>query len=56
MKTQLPYVIECNMGRYFEPIAAFNSLRVAQFYAHECSEENPNLDYRVIDMTADKRK
>lgn len=45
---ELPFVVECNMGRYFEPIAAFNSLSVAQSYKYDCAETNPNFTYRLI--------
>jgi len=49
MCEKLPFVVECNMGRYFEPIAAFNSRRVAQEYADDCAACNGTAGfvYRV---------
>ncbi len=46
---ELPYVVECNWGKYWEPIAAFNSRTVAQWYADECMKTNtPMILYRVV--------
>ena len=48
--SELPYVVECKMSRYFEPIAAFNSRRAAQDYADECIAHNGSMGfiYRVV--------
>jgi hypothetical protein len=35
---ELPYIVECNMGRFWEPIAAFNSVTIARGYAADCAE------------------
>lgn len=43
----LRFVVECNMGRFYEPIAAFNVERVANWYMGECAATNPHMAYRV---------
>lgn len=47
MEKELPYVVECNQGRYWEPIAAFNVFSVARWYHAECAATNPQFAYRV---------
>jgi len=44
---ELPYVVECRMGKFFEPIAAFNCRRAAEAYLDECAKVNPHFTYRV---------
>jgi hypothetical protein len=44
---ELPYVVECSMGRFFEPIAAFNCISVARSYLADCAATNPMFEYRL---------
>jgi hypothetical protein len=43
----LRFVVECNMGRFYEPIAAFNVASAANWYMGECAATNPHMAYRV---------
>lgn len=54
-KTALPFQIECkSLFPFFEPIAAFDHIKVAYRYAQECKQTNPNFEYRLRDLDADK--
>lgn len=44
-----PYVVECKSTYpFFETIAAFNVDSVAEAYARDCRETNPQFVYRVV--------
>jgi hypothetical protein len=49
MTNILPWRIECRSTYpFFEPIAAFNSEKVAIAYAASCRAANPTYAYRVV--------
>jgi hypothetical protein len=45
---EIPFVVECMMFRYFEPIAAFNVESAAIDYAEACLKVNSMFTYRVV--------
>lgn len=49
LESQLPYIVECNMGFVYEPIAAFNCLSVAEDYAQRCADvpRGITIQYRL---------
>ena len=49
----LSFVVECKWPNnpFYEPIAAFNSERVAEHYRDECRATNSLLEYRMRDLT-----
>lgn len=47
LEKQLPYTVECNQGRYWETIAAFDIERAALAYMAECSNVAREFAYRV---------
>lgn len=47
----LPFVVECkSFAAFYEPIAAFNHIKVAYQYAQECKRVNSELEYRLRDL------
>lgn len=46
----LDFVVHCNSGHGFEPIAAFNVKSVADKYLAKCRRDNPKFLYRVWEL------
>lgn len=56
MSTELPFQVECKSTQaFFEPIAAFNHIKVAYRYAQDCLETNlsSGFEYRLRDTESD---
>ena len=50
MTNELPYIVECkSFAKFFEPIAAFNDKRVAEYYAIDCQKANPQFTYKIVE-------
>ena len=48
-KSPLKWRVDCNMGNYWEPIAAFNCESIAVKYAKQCADGAPlSWTYRVV--------
>jgi hypothetical protein len=50
-KSKLPFQVECkSIFAFFEPIAAFDHIKVAHRYAQDCLQTNPKFEYRLRDL------
>jgi len=52
-KPKLPFQIECKSTYpFFEPIAAFDRIKVAYRYAQDCLQANPRYEYQLRNLNS----